>query len=241
MSLRIAGGSARGRPLRVPPAGTRPTSERARAGLFDRLATLVDLDGAAVLDLYAGSGAVGLEAVSRGAQVAVLVDSDRRAAQVIRANAGLLVGKAGGVHNTTSDAGTAYEAGEAGAAQKAGAAHKAGTACDAGGAERIHVERNHSERIYVRAMTVATFLTTDAGDVAGAPFNVVFADPPYDLEDDAVASVLQSLAGPDWTAEGAIVVVERSIRSAEPRWPQRFQTLAGRKYGEAMLWYGRAQ
>ncbi len=239
MSLRIAGGSARGRPLRVPPAGTRPTSERARAGLFDRLATLVDLDGAAVLDLYAGSGAVGLEAVSRGAAVAVLVDSDRRAAQVIRANAALLAGKAG----NAGKAGKAGKAGETGAAQTVGAAQNAAAAREAGGAEQLHVERKYSERIYVRAMTVATFVTADAdaGDVPGAPFDIVFADPPYDLADDAVASVLQSLARPVWTADGAIVVVERSIRSAEPPWPQRFHPLAGKKYGEAMLWYGRAR
>jgi 16S rRNA (guanine966-N2)-methyltransferase len=85
---RIVAGEAGGRLLAVP-AGerTRPTSDRAREALFGTLSGLLDLDGARVLDLYAGSGAVGLEAVSRGAAHALLVDSDARAAAVARDNA----------------------------------------------------------------------------------------------------------------------------------------------------------
>jgi 16S rRNA (guanine966-N2)-methyltransferase len=85
---RIVAGSAGGRRLAVPPGErTRPTSDRAREALFASLSGLVDLTGARVLDLYAGSGAVGLEAVSRGAAHALLVDSDARAAAVARENA----------------------------------------------------------------------------------------------------------------------------------------------------------
>lgn len=86
--MRVIGGTARGRPL-LAPAGkdTRPTSDRAREGLFSTLATLTGIDGARVLDLYAGSGAVGLEALSRGAAAAVLVESDMKAAAVIKRNA----------------------------------------------------------------------------------------------------------------------------------------------------------
>ena len=62
---RIVAGSAGGRTLAVPPRGTRPTSERVREALFSRLEHVVGLDGARVLDLYAGSGALGLEAASR--------------------------------------------------------------------------------------------------------------------------------------------------------------------------------
>lgn len=88
---RIVGGEAGGRRLAVPPGErTRPTSDRAREALFATLSGLVDLDGARVLDLYAGSGAVGLEAVSRGAAGALLVDSDPRAAAIARDNASRL-------------------------------------------------------------------------------------------------------------------------------------------------------
>jgi 16S rRNA (guanine966-N2)-methyltransferase len=83
---RIVAGAAKGRRLAVPARGTRPTSERAREALFNSLTGLVDIDGARVLDLFAGSGAVGLEALSRGAAEVVLVDSDRGACEVLQRN-----------------------------------------------------------------------------------------------------------------------------------------------------------
>ena len=86
---RVVAGAAGGRPLAAPPGrGTRPTADRAREGLFSTVASLLgDLDGASVLDLYAGSGAVGLEALSRGAAHVLLVEADARAAATARANA----------------------------------------------------------------------------------------------------------------------------------------------------------
>jgi 16S rRNA (guanine966-N2)-methyltransferase len=66
---------------------TRPTSDRAREGLFSSLQSLVDVEGCRFLDLYAGSGALGLEALSRGAATAVLVDVDEPATVVMRTNA----------------------------------------------------------------------------------------------------------------------------------------------------------
>ena len=94
---RANGGGARGRRLAVPPGRlTRPTSDRAREGLF---ATLTAIRGTlarvALLDLYAGSGAVGLEALSRGAGRVLFVEADARAARVIRENMGV-VGLPGG-------------------------------------------------------------------------------------------------------------------------------------------------
>jgi 16S rRNA (guanine966-N2)-methyltransferase len=83
---RIVAGRAGGRRLKVPPQGTRPTSERVREALFNALEAAGELRDARVLDLYAGSGALGLEALSRGAADAVFVEADRRAAQVLRGN-----------------------------------------------------------------------------------------------------------------------------------------------------------
>jgi 16S rRNA (guanine966-N2)-methyltransferase len=94
---RIIAGQARGRRLRVPPGpGTRPTSDRAREGLFSSLLTLVDLDGARVLDLFAGTGALGLEALSRGAAAVTFVEDDPEALRALRANVEA-VGLAGAV------------------------------------------------------------------------------------------------------------------------------------------------
>jgi len=70
----------------VPARGTRPTTDRVREALFNVLSARLDLHGAAVLDLYAGSGALGLEALSRGAATAVFVESDHKAAAVIGQN-----------------------------------------------------------------------------------------------------------------------------------------------------------
>lgn len=83
---RIVAGAAGGRRLAVPTRGTRPTSDRVREALFSAVEAAMDLDGARVLDLYAGSGALGLEALSRGAEVATFVESDGGAVAVLRKN-----------------------------------------------------------------------------------------------------------------------------------------------------------
>jgi 16S rRNA (guanine966-N2)-methyltransferase len=85
---RVIAGAAGGRRLAVPPGnGTRPTSDRAREGLFSSWESLLgSFRGIRIADLYAGSGAVGLEALSRGASHALLVEADTRAARTVREN-----------------------------------------------------------------------------------------------------------------------------------------------------------
>lgn len=84
---RIISGSAGGRRIQAPTgSATRPTSDRVREALFSRLEHRELVEGANVLDLYAGSGALGLEAASRGAALVLLVESHKGAAKVIRAN-----------------------------------------------------------------------------------------------------------------------------------------------------------
>lgn len=84
---RIIAGAAGSLALAVPDAGTRPTSDRVRESLFGALESSDVVDGARVLDLYAGSGALGLEAISRGAASAELVEKAPRAATVAERNA----------------------------------------------------------------------------------------------------------------------------------------------------------
>lgn len=181
---RIVAGSAKGRHLAVPAKGTRPTSDRAREALFSSLASMVDLHGARVLDLFAGTGAVGLEALSRGAAQVTFVESDRAAAEVLK-------------HNIA-------------------AVGLAGTA--------------------LLRCTAESFVIA-AG--AEAPFRLAFADPPYALRDAALAAILAALDDPRWLEPGAIVVVERAARSAEPQWPDGVAPVKQRRYGEGVLWYGR--
>ncbi|QAY62107.1 16S rRNA (guanine(966)-N(2))-methyltransferase RsmD [Xylanimonas allomyrinae] len=182
---RIVAGSVGGRTLRVPAKGTRPTSERTREAIFSRLAHDGVLDGARVLDLYAGSGALGLEAASRGAAHVTLVDSARGAVEVARHNVSAL-GLGGRVRVVGGDA----------------ARHAAGLAA-----------------------------------TPGDGLDLVFLDPPYDLAEDALASVLAGLAVPGVLASGAVVVVERSTRSPEPAWPAGLAPTARKDYGETAVYY----
>lgn len=179
---RIVAGTAGGRTLRVPPRGTRPTSERVREALFSRLDHADALDGAHVLDLYAGSGALGLEAASRGAARVVLVESARDAARVCRENAAAL-----------------------------------------GLADRVQVLAARAEAAL-------------PGAGGGRPFDLVLLDPPYDLGDDALATVLAGLVPPA-VAAGAVVVVERARRSGEPCWPATLTPGDARAYGDTVLWF----
>jgi 16S rRNA (guanine966-N2)-methyltransferase len=172
---RIVAGTAGGRRLVVPPRGTRPTSERVREALFNAIESAVDLDGAGVLDLYAGSGALGLEALSRGASRVTFVESDRNALVVLRKNIAA-IGLPG------------------------------------------------AEVVPGRVLTVLEAAKAD-------PYDVVLADPPYADED--VDAVLRALNG--WTRPGALVVLERSVRSADPEWPAPLEPLRIKKYGDTAL------
>jgi len=87
--MRVVAGSARGRKLASPKGtDTRPTSDRVRGAIFNILHSAGVLDGASVLDLFAGTGALGIEALSRGADHAMFVDPDARAVELVKANLG---------------------------------------------------------------------------------------------------------------------------------------------------------
>lgn len=82
--MRIIAGEAGGRPLKAPPEGVRPTMDRVKGAVFSSLGDLVP--GSRVLDLFAGSGAMGIEALSRGATSATFVDSNERCVRCIKEN-----------------------------------------------------------------------------------------------------------------------------------------------------------
>lgn len=85
--MRVVAGTAKGRRLKAPTEGTvRPTSDRVREAIFDVLTSMGVVEGASVADLFAGTGALGIEALSRGASSAVLVDNDRAALDSLNVN-----------------------------------------------------------------------------------------------------------------------------------------------------------
>jgi 16S rRNA (guanine966-N2)-methyltransferase len=98
---RIVAGALGGRRLAVPERGTRPTSQRVREAMFSAIGARMELVGARVLDCYAGSGALGIEALSRGAGQALFVESDRRAAAVLGRNLATLAVHGGEVRTAT--------------------------------------------------------------------------------------------------------------------------------------------
>jgi len=107
MSMRIVAGVGKGRKLFSPPSITRPTSDRAREGLFSSLiSTFGTLDGLHFLDLFAGSGAVGVEALSRGAGLVESIENNSESAQVCEKNFELLLNQPNlgkfKVHQTTT-------------------------------------------------------------------------------------------------------------------------------------------
>jgi 16S rRNA (guanine966-N2)-methyltransferase len=178
--LRVIAGTAGGRRL-VAPASVRPTTDRVREALFASLGDHVR--GARVLELYAGSGAISVEALSRGASRALLVEADAAAVDA-------------GQTNLTAT--------------------------------------GLADRAEIHAGPVAAFLR--AGP-AGPPFDLVFADPPYDGAGPAVAALLDALAQPGWLTPTARVVLETPTRggavsaTAGPGW----ETRSERKYGDTLL------
>lgn len=88
--MRVVGGAFRGRRLTAPPGDVRPTAERVREAIFDILFSLGGVEGMQVADLFAGSGALGIEAISRGASSVTFVERDPAAVGTVRANLALV-------------------------------------------------------------------------------------------------------------------------------------------------------
>lgn len=155
--MRIIAGTHKGRTLKAPTwEGLRPTSDRLRETLFNILAPRIA--GARVLDAYAGTGAVALEALSRGAAAAVCLERDRRAATLLHENRTRL-----------------------------------------GEESRCMILRDDARR----ALEVP---------VAGGPFDIVFLDPPYDLEELAEVTA----AAATQRAAGGVLVLEHASRRVPP-------------------------
>jgi 16S rRNA (guanine966-N2)-methyltransferase len=184
---RIIAGFAGSLTLAVPRSGTRPTSDRVREAIFSALQSRDALAGASVLDLYCGSGALGLEAASRGARTVTLVDSANAAAQAARDNAALV---------------------------------------------KSNLPRGQELEIMVTAHKAQAFLETNS-DV----WDVVLIDPPYDLGEAELQQALEALV--PRLAPDAVVLIERSSRSAEPAWPRGLELDRRKNYGDTTLWWAR--
>lgn len=180
---RIIAGRLGGRTLTAPRGDrTRPTSERTREAIFSRLVQWNAIADARVLDLYAGSGAFGLEALSRGARESVFVEQHPGTARIITGNIRAL-----GLRDLAE----------------------------------------------VEVAKVIPFVERAAG-----PFDLVFADPPYDVATADVERIAQLLVDRHLLGPGATVVLERSARDPAPQWPAELEDLGTRTYGETAVFFG---
>jgi len=171
--LRIIGGDWRGRKLRFPDApNLRPTPDRVRETIFNWLAPIID--GAHVLDLFAGSGALGLEALSRGAAFATFVDSHKKVTQALQDHLVLL---------------------------------------------------NAKDKAEVVSMDGVRFLKQEA-----KVYNLVFLDPPYQL--DFMAKVVPLLEENGWLADNAMLYLEIEKRQSLPELPDNWNMLKDKTAGE---------
>ena len=182
---RIIAGALKGRRLATPSGDrTRPTSDRVREALFNSLAPGGDLEGLRFADLYAGSGAVGIEAISRGAEHALFVESHALTAKLLR--------------------------------------------------------RNIAELGLSGALVISAPVEKALATAPAEPYDIVFADPPYAVTDNAIGAMLTALVDNDWLASGADVVVERGGRDAGVPWPAKIAEDRVRRYGTTALCYGHA-
>jgi 16S rRNA (guanine966-N2)-methyltransferase len=189
--VRLIAGSAGGRRLAVAPGGvTRPTTDRVREALFSAITSWAGtsdrpaeatLTGIAFCDLYAGSGAMGLEAASRGANPVLLVEADRRIAALAVRNA-----------------------------------------------------RELGLPARVRTARVEALLRRSTQQ----PFDILFADPPYDVDSSHLNKLLTTIPVGGWIKPRGLVIVERSRRSPMLTWPAVFGRTWARSYGETVVEFG---
>jgi 16S rRNA (guanine966-N2)-methyltransferase len=179
--MRIVAGSAKGRRLAPVPEGVRPLSDRAREGLFSSLGPDRVAD-AMVLDLFAGTGATGIEALSRGAARATFVDRSAQAAATVHRNLALT---------------------------------------DLGPRGRVEVA------------DALRFLRNE--ERPGAPFDLVFCDPPYELGPPELDAVLAELATGWLSEESFTVVLTRGDRSSTPVIPVHWAVARLLRYGDSLV------
>jgi len=187
MSMRIIAGLGKGRKLFSPPSITRPTSDRAREGLFSSLiSTFGTLDGLHFLDLFAGSGAVGVEALSRGAGLVESVESNPVSAEVCEKNFELL--------------------------------------------------KNQPDLGKFRVYETTTFEYLN--HLANKQFEIIFLDPPYEVTNIEIEKILRKIQSNNLLSKFGVIAIERDAKGAAFTWPEGFEEVKIRSYGQGAIHYG---
>lgn len=217
---RVIAGSRAGRRLAVPRGPVRPSTARVRGALLTSLDAHGRIAGAVVLDLFAGSGALGIEALSRGAARAVLVDASAPACTAIRANLDAL-----GLAGEVVRANLLGAAGLAGSGSAGSGSAGSGAAGSAGSGAAGSAGSGRADRALPAGLT-------------GLAADLVLCDPPYATPAKAIGDLLADLAAVAAIAPGATVALERPTRDPW-QWPEGFHEEWDRRHGDTRLRFAR--
>lgn len=219
--MRVIAGRFKGFELKAPKSGTRPTTDRTKEAIFSRLESWGMLEDSRILDLFAGTGALGVEALSRGARELVAVESAAPAASLISgAFAGLRRQRGwerGMAVRLVRKRAEQFVAGYAALAARAANAVDAASG-DSGSA-----------------------VASVGAEAAPERYDVIFIDPPYAFATDDCDRLLADLVGGGLAGRGTVIVLERSTRSDDPTPPDGWAVTDRRDYGETAVFYIEAQ
>ena len=189
--MRVISGRFKGLALSTARSTTRPTTDRTKEAVFSRLDARGVLTDARVLDLFAGTGALGVEALSRGARSLVAVESS---------------------------------------APVVGDLRRLFSALAAHGQWQTNLS----------AAAVKQRAQAFAATYSGPAFDVVFADPPYEVSTEDCERLMQTLVDRQLVGDTSMMVLERSSRSPAPQTPRGWHVGDERRYGETIVWYMQA-
>ncbi|MFA5342434.1 MAG: RsmD family RNA methyltransferase [Kiritimatiellia bacterium] len=216
MAIRITAGEWRGRQIKVPRGDVRPAQDRVRLAVFSSLADRVP--GARVLDLFAGTGAYGLEALSRGAASVTWVENDHRVLEVLRENVESLC--APDIIGRLQVGVDAVRRNREGPFSRTAATPE-------------YPGLMHGRSAVVVSADALRFLERGGG---GAPYDLIFADPPYDRDGGWLKKILSALTGRSILKSSGLLVMEQSVHvPAVTR--AGWQQLKRRVYGETQIDY----
>lgn len=247
--MRVIAGRFAGIALQTPRSGTRPTTDRTKEALFSHLdAEGILTPGSSVLDLFAGTGALAFEALSRGADHAVLVDCSPQAVALIKKAAGAIRRHASwdtasmGIDVLRLPAEKAVDRLVAEQEHEA-SAHPFGLPAGRVGGTADDPETNryndHRADASMKHGAGDDGPVGDAGPEASGivPFDVVFLDPPYAYESADLARLIASLTTHGLVSDDGEIVIERSTRSQPVALPEGWKAGKPKRYGETSVTY----
>lgn len=245
--MRVIAGRFKGLELKAAKNGTRPTTDRTKEAIFSRLESWAVLEDARVLDLFAGTGALGIEALSRGARELVSVESAAPAASLISGAFAELR------HNRAWERGMSvrlvrkraeqYVIGTMRVPQDGAAAHPefsgklpAGTGTGMEGVVPNTTIHDGADGAAVASGEVSSVVAA-GGAARSQAFDVIFIDPPYAFTTEACNRLLADLVVSGLAVPHTVIVLERSTRSDDPTPPEGWQVTDRRDYGETAVHY----